>query len=86
MTDIAKYQGMHERGATPEEVYLAAKSDGFQLIDLLRILRQVFNLSLIEAKEVHVVAEGHANTLVEYENRIAEAIEKELSDNITSEK
>jgi len=52
MDGFAKYQEMQSKGALPQDVYLAGKADGLDAITLLRLLRQVFGLSLPEAKQV----------------------------------
>ena len=41
----------------------AARADGLDAITLIRLIRQVFGLSLVEAKEVKVLAEGLAPSL-----------------------
>jgi hypothetical protein len=51
-----------------------AQADGLDWSACVRMLRQVFRLSLIEAKEVTVVASGQANSLVESQEKLIPAI------------
>lgn len=63
-------------GASPLDVYRKAKADGVQHIQMFAMLRQVFSMSLIEAKEVIIVGSGLAESLNEYQERvIAPALE-----------
>jgi hypothetical protein len=48
--DMGKYQKMKDEGASPADVYTAAERDGLGMVVSLRVLRQLFNLSLDEAK------------------------------------
>lgn len=47
-----KYEEMRRAGKSPREVYLISKTDGLGEIDAMRLLRDVFGLTIIEAKEV----------------------------------
>jgi hypothetical protein len=75
--DVSKYERMRDSGAGPIEVYHEAQRDGYQTFsELVRILRGVFGLSLVEAKEVTIVARGLADSLDEYQGRIADEISR----------
>ena len=50
MEDCSKYSVMRDHGVRAEEVFRQARQDGFDTVACLRIVRQVFNLSLIEGK------------------------------------
>jgi hypothetical protein len=76
MDDFSKYESMRDKGTGPEEVYRTAKVDGFDPITLLRLLRKVFSLSLPRAKEVTVIAEGLANSLEEYQEKLSPGLEQ----------
>lgn len=76
----AKYRRMREGGEIPQAVFRQALADGLGDIAAIRALRVVFDLSLAEAKEVMVQAEGLAPSLDEYQRRLAEQLEKELRD------
>jgi len=47
-------------------------------IDIIRMLRVVFGMSLHEVKEVMIVASGTASSLEEHEEEIARAAEELL--------
>jgi hypothetical protein len=79
MDDFSKYESMRDKGTGPEEVYRTAKRDGFDPIALLRLLRKVFSLSLPQAKEVTVIAEGLANSLEEYQEKLSPGLEQALA-------
>jgi hypothetical protein len=57
MSEFAKYAEMRSTGASSHDVYFAAKADGVDAIKMVRLLRQVFGLSLAEAKQVTGAAE-----------------------------
>jgi ribosomal protein L7/L12 len=81
MNNWHKYQEMREDGATPVEVYLAAKyNDNGHEIECLQMLRSVFNLSLKAAKEVSVTAKSSTKSLEEYQERFVPVIEELLAD------
>jgi hypothetical protein len=52
MSEFAKYAEMRSKGASPHDVYLTAKADGIDAIKMILLLRQVFGLSLADAKRV----------------------------------
>jgi hypothetical protein len=76
MDAIAKYAVMRDRGATPNEVWIAAVEDNLDWIERVRIVRRVFGLSLEEAKEVGILAMGLADSLSGYQERFIPAIEQ----------
>jgi hypothetical protein len=51
MVSPNKYQKLKAAGKTPRDVYLAAKADGVGEVDALCLLRDVFGLTIVEAKE-----------------------------------
>jgi ribosomal protein L7/L12 len=71
-----KYRAMRAAGARAEEIYRTARIDGMDDIACIRLLRQLFNLSLVEAKEVIVVAEGQATSLQEHQGTLKTGLEK----------
>ena len=76
MTDnFSKYELMRDSGSTAERVFRAAVEDGLDAITRVRLVRAVFALSPRQAKEVMVRAEGRADSLDQYQERIAQAIE-----------
>jgi hypothetical protein len=83
--DTAKYEQMRDAGAGPTEVFHEAERDGYQTFsEHIRILRQVFGLSLVEAKEAYIIARGLADSLDEYQGRIADDLSRYI-DEIESE-
>ncbi len=79
-----KYVQMKNQGAIPIDIYLAAKADQLDGISRIRLLRQIFDLSLTEAKEVSIIADG--TSLAAHNERIADALEKALADDPEPEK
>jgi hypothetical protein len=79
--DTAKYERMRDAGAGPTEVYHEAVRDGYQSFTAqVNILRQVFGLSLVEAKEAYIIAQGLADSLDEYQGRIADDLSRYLDE------
>jgi len=74
--DFAKYEEMRAAGANAGQVYLAAEKSGADFPCCLRLLRKVFGLSLVEAKEVIIVASGQATSLSEYQERFLEPLKE----------
>jgi hypothetical protein len=74
-----KYFLMRDAGSSPQDIYLALKADEVGLIESIRILRELFQFSLPEAKEVVVIVEEGVSSLEEHQERllpiILEAIE-----------
>lgn len=54
---LVKYEELHAHGASPQDVYQAARNDGFDDIESIRVLRRVFQLSLSQAQETASQAE-----------------------------
>ena len=74
--NFTKYDGMRDTGVGPEEVYRVAMQDGIDAITRVRLIRAVYSLSLTQAKEVIVRAEGSASSLDEYQRKIAENLQR----------
>jgi hypothetical protein len=75
---IEKYRAMRHVGLKPVEVYQLAKAEGLDFIACIRLLRDVFALNLVEAKEVAVIGDGSANSLAEYQERFVEPLRQVL--------
>lgn len=73
-----KYLNMRDSGSTPEQVYLALKEDGTGEIDSIRILRELFQLSLMEAKEVIITSDLPLDSLVEYQDTLFPTVLKAI--------
>jgi len=79
MDDFSKYEGLLAHGSRPREIYLAAKADGLDSITLVRLLRKVCGLSLVEAKEVIATADQLATSLTEHQERFIPGLESALA-------
>ncbi|HEX2908587.1 MAG TPA: hypothetical protein VHO69_17075 [Phototrophicaceae bacterium] len=80
MDDFAKYMRMSANGKTAEELYLLAKTNGLDFASRIRMLRQVFSLSLIEAKEITVIADKLGVSLEDYQEKLIPGLKKVLED------
>ncbi len=79
--DTSKYERMRDAGAGPTEVFHEAVRDGYQTFTpLVNILGQVFGLSFVEAKETYIIARGLADSLDEYQGRIADDLSRYLDE------
>ena len=72
--NFSEYERMRDAGSTAEQVYRAAVRDGIDSITRIRLIRAVFSLSLGQAKEVIVRADGQAESLDQHQERIANAL------------
>jgi hypothetical protein len=75
MDDFSRYQVMRDSGATPREVYLAAKQHRMDEITSIRMLRAIFSLSLIEAKQATI-----AEPLADQQTKLVPALNGALED------
>lgn len=82
MDDFKKYEILHNQGIMPLETCLLAKSDGLSLAERIRMLRSIFNLSLIQAKEIEVMASTGASSLLEHQEKLANTLNQILNDSI----
>jgi hypothetical protein len=62
--DLTKYIELKERGFTAREVLAIAQEDG---LDVLKVILQVFNLSLREAKEIFMTTKSNERHFVFHE-------------------
>jgi len=76
--DFTKYRELRDQGWSAQDVYRSAQADGFDAIALIRLVRGVFGLSLVEAKEVKVLAEGLAPSLAVYQEQLVPVQEQAL--------
>ena len=70
-----KYQHLRAMGASAAQIYLTAKGDGLDEITCIRLLRQIFDFSLTEAKEAMIIAEKRADSLEQYQERLLVDVE-----------
>ncbi|MDX1951094.1 MAG: hypothetical protein SFY81_02855 [Verrucomicrobiota bacterium] len=77
MNEFEKYKELKVAGKTPAEVFQIARKDGVDEIKMIRLLRQVFNLSLTEAKEV-IVNGKTGGSLSAHQQSLAKPVEQAL--------
>jgi phosphoenolpyruvate synthase/pyruvate phosphate dikinase len=77
MEDCSKYIAMRDQGVHAEEVFRQAREDGFDTVACLRIIRQIFNLSLIESKAVMIKADT-GTSLREHEEKLVPGLKQAL--------
>ncbi len=80
MSNTSKYALMREKGANPREVYLAAEAEGLDGIVCIRLLRELFHVSLAEAKEVIHTSDGSVDSLEEHQERLIPALEYAIAE------
>jgi hypothetical protein len=78
MDDFSRYERMRDAGAEPVLVYRSAQADGLDPVTRLRLLRRVYSLSLVQAKEISIVADNLAESLTEYQERFIGPLEEVL--------
>jgi len=77
MEDFSKYVAMRDHGVRAEEAFRQARHDGLDTVTCLRIVRQVFHLSLIEGKAVMIKASTGVS-LQEHEAKLLPGLEQAL--------
>jgi hypothetical protein len=75
MDDFTKYERMRDLGATPPVVYQQALANGVDRITVVRLLRSVFGLDLVQAKEAMAIGDG-AESLSEHQQTLVPGVEK----------
>lgn len=75
--DFSKYIAMKDSGSSAEHVYVQATCDGLDAITKIRLIRAVFALSPGQAKEVALKADNIAQSLDEYQRKIADNLSPE---------
>ena len=78
MDDFSKDEDLKKRGASAADVCSCARTDGLEAADIIRMLRQIFSLSLAQAKEIIVVTSGTSRSLSERQEKLAPALEEAL--------
>ena len=72
--NFTKYETLRVAGSSAEEVYQTVQREGIDPITRIRLIRAVFSVSLGQAKEVIVRAEGRAPSLDKHQESIADAL------------
>ncbi len=78
--DFSKYHVLRRKGASSAEVYRQAKADGEDEIACFRLLREVFDLTLVDAKRIIVVANGQVDSLEEHQENLRSGLARVLQD------
>jgi hypothetical protein len=79
MGDFSKYVVMRDHGVHAEEVFRQARRDGLDTVTCLRMVRQVFHLSLIEGKAVMIKADTGVS-LQEHEEKLLPGLKQTLQE------
>jgi hypothetical protein len=79
MEDFSKHAAMRDHGARAEEVFRQARHDGFDTVACLRMVRQVFHLSLTEGKAVMIQADTGVS-LQEHEENLIPGLKQALKE------
>jgi len=74
MSEFEKYEAMRLAGRTAAQVYEVAKQEGVDSIARIRLIRAVFGLDLVEAKEVSSAVDN-GKTLNESQQELVGALE-----------
>ncbi len=79
MTEFDEYKKMKAAGESPEAVWAAAEEEGVNQIVLFRMIREVFSLSVTEAKAVSVKART-GQSLPQHAEGLSEDIERAIAE------
>jgi 2-iminoacetate synthase ThiH len=78
--NYTKFEHLRDSGLSPKEVSSIAVKDDLDFVDNLHMLRNVFGLDLMQAKEAWIRAKGIANSLDEYQEKLIPEIEEAMSE------
>ena len=79
MGDFSEYVAMRDNGVRAEAVFRQARHDGLDTVTCLRMVRQVFHLSLIEGKAVMIKADTGVS-LQEHEEKLIPGLKQALQE------
>lgn len=74
--DFTLFEKLKETGATPEIAVLKARGSGLDSFTQIRMLRGVFNLSVVEAKEIFTVAGTKIKNLNEHQEELLKPLQE----------
>lgn len=74
----AKYERMREAGSSPPEVCSAGILDGLEMVENWKMLRVVFGLDFVHAKEAYILAR-HGESLAEHQGHLIPEVEEVLA-------
>ncbi len=84
--DFSAYARLKARGRSAEEAYAEATRKGLDPFACIRMLRSVYGLSLVQAKEVTVIIANDSSSLVEHQARLLPELKRALRDEDTDPK
>ncbi len=68
--DFSHFELLKIQGYSPEQICVAAENQGLDFCTKIRVLRKVFNLTLLQAKEVIIVVNHQRyNNSIKNKNR-----------------
>jgi len=78
--EYSKYRELRTDGHGAADAFRQATEDGLDVLQAIRMLRSVYNLSLEDAKSVMVVTEGLASNLSDYQQSLVGDLEAAQDD------
>jgi len=81
-----EYVRMRNEGLASKEAYRRAESSGLDGFARIRMLRSVFGLTLVEAKEVSMIADGQSSSLSEHQEKMLPALKIALRSRVGTPK
>ena len=79
VTCLSIYHDMKRSGATAHQVYQAAKVGGLDQFACIRALRQLFDLTLAEAKGVMIEVD-HGMSISDWQGKLAVSLEQAFAE------
>jgi hypothetical protein len=65
--ELTKYSDLKEQGSSASDVTVAAREDGLGSIESIFVLKEVFDLSVAQAKEIWMTTKGNEHHLAFHE-------------------
>lgn len=73
---VNEYRVLANQGNAAKDICRLAREAGLRDFDRIVLIRELFGLSLVEAKEMIIIADGLASSLSEYQERFIPALEE----------
>lgn len=86
MIDLTEYHNLKAEGRSTSDCLAHAKAQNLNLFEKIFILREVFELSLIDAKEIVICDATKYDSIESYQEKLLHGLEqalKELKDDYT---
>jgi len=77
-SNVNKYIMLKENGFDSLSIYVETVKDGLSSIESIKLIRDLFALSLPEAKEIMLKATGIAHSLNDHQSNIFSSLKDEL--------